>query len=38
MDILKMSIFKNLEGNVCNNVILLDNDLNTKKIIQNLLA
>ena len=33
MDILKMSNFENLKGNVCKNVILLDNAVNSKKII-----
>jgi len=38
MDILKMSNFENLEENVGKKVILLDNGLNTKKIIQILFA
>jgi hypothetical protein len=37
MDIFKMSIFENLGVNVSQKVILLGNDLNTKKIILKLL-
>jgi len=38
LDILKMSKNENLEGNVCKNINLLGDALNTKKIVQNLLA
>jgi hypothetical protein len=38
MDILKMSVFENLEANVGKKVILLGNALKPKKIIQKSLA
>jgi hypothetical protein len=38
LDILKMSKNENLEVNVCKKFTLLGDALNTKKIIQNLLA
>jgi hypothetical protein len=38
MDIFKMSNFENLKENVGKKITLLDNALNSKKIIQKLLA